>query len=202
VGEPAGRRLATPARSEAPGSWKRRELLQAEVQLPLKDPRRSARSPRCSGSVALALRLLPVLALHNLVRLHFLARVRSAGGLQAPSPSPRGTVTTHAAPWGQCPKQRSRCWAATGSLQDRSFPGDDVKHHAPGPTPGASPASPPCPELSCHLLCAVGPGDKVAGDWGKGPDALPASEQLQPGHRWSQARGDTTWETGREQTGL
>lgn len=49
-----------------------------------------------------------------------------------------------------------------------------------------SQTSPPClgscAEPSCRLLCTVGPGNKVAWDWGRGPGVPPALEQLQHGH--------------------
>lgn len=81
----AGKRLTEPARLEAPGSWKRCELLQAEeVQLSLKDHRHSAHLPRCSGSIAIPLQPPPVLTPYNLERLRFLARGEVLVGVTSP----------------------------------------------------------------------------------------------------------------------
>lgn len=112
----AGRRLTKPARCEAAGSWKRRELLQAEeVQLSLKNRRRSAPfRPHCAGTAAPA-------GANSLSRSSCASPrgVRTLRGLRAPSASPRGAATMHTAPWGQFPKQSCQPWAlfVTGRLR-------------------------------------------------------------------------------------
>lgn len=96
-------------------------------------------------------------------------------------------MTTHAAPRGQFPKEGSQPWVVTALPQDRSVPGRATQTTMPAdPQPEPSQTGPPCPgscaEPSCHLLCTVGPGNKVTWDRGRGPGVPPASEQLQHGH--------------------
>lgn len=123
----------------------------------------------------------------------FPQRERSLRGLQPPSASPRGAVTTHTAPWGRFPKRSSQPWALTVSgrlrLPRACRPHRGMSLLSPPPPRGARGQGGPGLETGSRGACGAG---AVPAPLGPG-DANGAAPQPGAGAPAPQRRAATWW---------